>query len=79
VTLAPHGAALVQRCCTCGRSARRGSSRVPDPLASARAARVRRSLPRRYPGSDRSMLVPNCIFRSNGAAILLSNRSSESW
>ncbi|KIZ01890.1 3-ketoacyl-CoA synthase 19 [Monoraphidium neglectum] len=32
-----------------------------------------------YPGSDRSMLVPNCIFRSNGAAILLSNRSSESW
>ncbi|KAI8474465.1 MAG: FAE1/Type III polyketide synthase-like protein-domain-containing protein [Monoraphidium minutum] len=32
-----------------------------------------------YPGSDRSMLVPNCIFRSNGAAILLSNKTSESW
>jgi len=27
-----------------------------------------------YPGCDRSMLVPNCIFRSNGAAILLSNK-----
>jgi len=32
-----------------------------------------------YPGSDRSMLVPNCIFRSNGAAMLLSNKSSEGW
>ncbi|GBF92374.1 hypothetical protein Rsub_05576 [Raphidocelis subcapitata] len=30
-----------------------------------------------YPGSDRSMLVPNCIFRSNGAAVLLSNKRSE--
>jgi hypothetical protein len=25
------------------------------------------------------MLVPNCIFRSNGAAILLSNKSKDSW
>lgn len=25
------------------------------------------------------MLVPNCIFRSNGAAILLSNKSTDSW
>jgi hypothetical protein len=25
------------------------------------------------------MLVPNCIFRSNGAAVLLSNKASESW
>lgn len=33
----------------------------------------------RYPGCDRSMLVPNCIFRSNGAAILLSNKSKDSW
>ena len=32
-----------------------------------------------YPGSDRSMLVPNCIFRSNGAAVLLSNKRSEAW
>uniref|UniRef100_A0A383VE34 3-ketoacyl-CoA synthase n=1 Tax=Tetradesmus obliquus TaxID=3088 RepID=A0A383VE34_TETOB len=31
-----------------------------------------------YPGCDRSMLVPNCIFRSNGAAILLSNKSKDS-
>jgi len=35
--------------------------------------------PPRYPGSDRSMLVPNCIFRANGAAILLSNKRSEGW
>lgn len=28
-----------------------------------------------YDGADRSMLVPNCIFRSNGAALLLSNKS----
>lgn len=32
-----------------------------------------------YPGCDRSMLVPNCIFRSNGAAILLSNKATDSW
>lgn len=25
------------------------------------------------------MLVPNCIFRANGAAILLSNKSKDSW
>jgi hypothetical protein len=25
------------------------------------------------------MLVPNCIFRSNGAAILLSNKRSDAW
>jgi len=31
-----------------------------------------------YPGADRSMLVPNCIFRSNGAAVLLSNKKRDS-
>ncbi|GLT55492.1 hypothetical protein SLA2020_286090 [Shorea laevis] len=30
-----------------------------------------------YYGNDRSMLVPNCLFRMGGAAILLSNRSSD--
>ncbi|KAK9182705.1 hypothetical protein WN944_025851 [Citrus x changshan-huyou] len=30
-----------------------------------------------YFGNDRSMLVPNCLFRMGGAAILLSNRSSD--
>ncbi|XVF66578.1 hypothetical protein PTKIN_Ptkin10aG0048500 [Pterospermum kingtungense] len=30
-----------------------------------------------YTGNDRSMLVSNCIFRLGGAAILLSNRSSD--
>ncbi|GBF95889.1 hypothetical protein Rsub_08480 [Raphidocelis subcapitata] len=30
-----------------------------------------------YPGQDRSMLVPNCIFRANGAAMLLTNKASE--
>ena len=32
-----------------------------------------------YPGQDRAMLVPNCIFRANGAAMLLTNKASESW
>ncbi|XP_013711527.3 3-ketoacyl-CoA synthase 13-like, partial [Brassica napus] len=30
-----------------------------------------------YRGNDRSMLVPNCIFRVGGAAVLLSNRSQD--
>jgi len=30
-----------------------------------------------YFGSDRSMLMPNCLFRAGGAAILLSNKRSE--
>jgi 3-ketoacyl-CoA synthase len=32
-----------------------------------------------YPGCDRSMLVPNCIFRANGAAILLSNKGRDAY
>ena len=31
----------------------------------------------RYFGNDRSMLVSNCLFRMGGAAILISNRSSD--
>eukprot|EP00878_Enallax_costatus_P009912 GHUV01010349.1.p1 GENE.GHUV01010349.1~~GHUV01010349.1.p1 ORF type:complete len:507 (+),score=77.65 GHUV01010349.1:205-1725(+) len=30
-----------------------------------------------YPGNDRSMLLPNCIFRCNGAAMLLSNKAKD--
>ncbi|XP_059590657.1 3-ketoacyl-CoA synthase 4 [Vitis vinifera] len=30
-----------------------------------------------YFGNDRSMLIPNCLFRVGGAAILLSNRSRD--
>ncbi len=30
-----------------------------------------------YPGNQKSMLIPNCIFRSNGAAMLLSNKPSD--
>ncbi|VFQ78093.1 unnamed protein product [Cuscuta campestris] len=30
-----------------------------------------------YLGKERSMLLPNCLFRMGGAAILLSNRSSD--
>ncbi|WZY91371.1 hypothetical protein YC2023_063700 [Brassica napus] len=30
-----------------------------------------------YRGNDRSMLVPNCLFRVGGAAVLLSNRSQD--
>ncbi|AEC10745.1 putative very-long-chain 3-oxoacyl-CoA synthase [Arabidopsis thaliana] len=30
-----------------------------------------------YRGNDRSMLVPNCLFRVGGAAVMLSNRSQD--
>ncbi|KAH7280981.1 hypothetical protein KP509_36G023900 [Ceratopteris richardii] len=30
-----------------------------------------------YFGNDKSMLIPNCLFRVGGAAVLLSNKSSE--
>lgn len=32
-----------------------------------------------YLGNDRSMLIPNCIFRVGGAAIVLSNRRRDRW
>ena len=30
-----------------------------------------------YFGNDRSMLIPNCLFRVGGAAMLLSNKRSD--
>ncbi len=30
-----------------------------------------------YFGNDRSMLIPNCLFRVGGAAVLLSNKRSD--
>ena len=33
--------------------------------------------PNYYKGNERAMLLPNCLFRMGGAAILLSNRRSE--
>lgn len=35
--------------------------------------------PNYYQGKERSMLLPNCLFRMGGAAILLSNRRSDRW
>ncbi|KAL4319468.1 hypothetical protein GQ457_18G021150 [Hibiscus cannabinus] len=35
--------------------------------------------PNYYKGKERAMLLPNCLFRMGGAAILLSNRRSEKW
>jgi FAE1/Type III polyketide synthase-like protein len=32
-----------------------------------------------YKGNQRSMLIPNCIFRIGGAAMILSNRRGEAW
>ena len=32
-----------------------------------------------YFGNDRGMLIPNCLFRVGGAAMLLSNRRSDGW
>jgi 3-ketoacyl-CoA synthase len=32
---------------------------------------------RRYFGNRKSMLIPNCLFRVGGAAVLLSNRASD--
>lgn len=34
--------------------------------------------PNYYQGNERAMLLPNCLFRMGGAAILLSNRKIES-
>lgn len=33
----------------------------------------------RYPGTNKGMLMTNTLFRVGGAAILLSNKRSESW
>lgn len=35
--------------------------------------------PNYYKGNERAMLLPNCLFRMGGAAILLSNRKSDRW
>ena len=32
-----------------------------------------------YFGNQRSMLIPNCLFRAGGAAMLLSNKASDFW
>jgi 3-ketoacyl-CoA synthase len=32
-----------------------------------------------YFGNAKSMLIPNCLFRVGGAAMLLSNKRTESW
>ncbi|KAI8464760.1 MAG: FAE1/Type III polyketide synthase-like protein-domain-containing protein [Monoraphidium minutum] len=32
-----------------------------------------------YFGNDRSMLIPNCLFRVGGAAMLLSNKRKDGW
>jgi len=32
-----------------------------------------------YFGNDRSMLIPNCLFRLGGAAMVLSNRRTDAW
>ena len=35
--------------------------------------------PARYFGNERSMLMPNCLFRVGGAAMLLTNKRSEGF
>nr|QYJ54445.1 3-ketoacyl-CoA synthase-like protein [Consolida ajacis] len=35
--------------------------------------------PSYYSGNERAMLLPNCLFRMGGAAILLSNRRKDKW
>jgi len=32
-----------------------------------------------YFGNERSMLIPNCLFRVGGAAMLLSNKATDYW
>jgi hypothetical protein len=53
------------------------SSAVAAAAAAAAAAATAAAAAYRYPGNDRSMLLPNVIFRCNGAAMLLSNKPKE--
>ncbi|GMI70696.1 CUTICULAR 1, ECERIFERUM 6, 3-ketoacyl-CoA synthase 6, POLLEN-PISTIL INCOMPATIBILITY 1 [Hibiscus trionum] len=47
------------------------------PNCNAVVASTEIITPNHYHGKERAMLVPNCLFRMGGAAILLSNRRSE--
>ncbi|GMH27505.1 hypothetical protein Nepgr_029348 [Nepenthes gracilis] len=46
-----------------------------NPNSNAVVVSIEAITPNLYMGNERSMLVPNCLFRMGGAAILLSNRS----
>ncbi|GMH27506.1 hypothetical protein Nepgr_029349 [Nepenthes gracilis] len=48
-----------------------------NPNSNAVVVSLEVITPNLYMGNERSMLVPNCLFRMGGAAILLSNRSQE--
>ena len=59
----------------------KGAGRRAERFPSARALVVSTEniTQNWYFGNERSMLIPNCLFRVGGAACLLSNRRRDSW
>ena len=49
------------------------------PNANAVVVSTEIITPNYYQGNERAMLLPNCLFRMGGSAILLSNRRSHRW
>ncbi|KAJ6988039.1 3-ketoacyl-CoA synthase [Populus alba x Populus x berolinensis] len=49
------------------------------PNANAVVVSTEIITPNYYQGNERAMLLPNCLFRMGGSAILLSNRRSYRW